>query len=111
MSLLSFFGSLANGLYNGISWFYSNTFGALSNDFQGMALSSAESFVLGFVSACLAAFGYVVNALVSLVIWFVNQQADLAISMGIFGPPLAIMIMIGIIGLVMVLIRIIVDLL
>lgn len=111
MSLSSFFGYIVNGVYNGIGWFYSNTLGALSNDFQGFVLSSAESFVLAFVAAGLAVFGFIVNAFVSLVVSFANGIASLAISMGVFGPPLAIIMMVGLIGLTMTAIRVIVDLL
>lgn len=111
MSLASFFGYIVNGVFNGLGWFYNNTLGALSNDFQGFVLSSAESFVVAFVAAGLAVFGFIVNAFVSLVVSFTNGIASLAISMGVFGPPLAIIMMVGIVGLVMVTIRIVVDLL
>lgn len=111
MSLLSFFGSLVDGIYNGIGWFYNNTIGAFTSYLGGVLLSSAESFVLHIVGAGLSAFAFIINAVVSFFNWIMGLETGLALSVGIFGFPLAIFVTIGILILAVSLIKIVVDLL
>lgn len=111
MSLQSFFTTIANGIYNGISWLYSNTIGALMGDFQGLALSSAESFALQLVGGFLSFFAYIANSFVSLLSGFTGWIASIGIAMGIFGVPVAMLLLVAIAGGAIKGIRVLVNLL
>lgn len=90
MSWLGFFASLEKGAWAGITWLYNNTIGGFANYIGGAVLSGAEQFAADAMGAILAVFGGVLNWIASAIGSAMWIGVEIANSLGIWGPPLAI---------------------
>lgn len=67
MSWTSFFSSMEQGAWAGLSWLYNNTIGGFTSFVGSAVLSGAESFAAAVMSAFLAVFGGVLNWIASAI--------------------------------------------
>ena len=97
--------------YAGIGWLYSNSLGAIFGGVENFTLSSAENFVFEILAGFLAIFAAILNDIASAVSSFFQWEASIALSMGIWGPPIAIISMVALAAIILTLIRTVIDLL
>lgn len=111
MGLFSYFSALEQSVSGGVSWLYSNTLGRVVSSAGGFALSSAENFgfklLAGFLAVIGTVLGYISDAIASVFTW----EADMALSLGIFGAPVAIIMLVAIGGILIIFVRTAVQLL
>lgn len=91
MNVTLFFKSIEQHAYAGFSWLYNNTIGTFSNYVGGAVLSGAEQFFADIMGAILALFGGILNYISSAIDSVLFGMVNLANSMGLWGPPLAIL--------------------
>ena len=111
MGIFSIFSGLGQDAYNGLNWFYSHTIGAASNWFNGIALSAEEIFVEGLVSSAISVFGMILSVINGLFSGFFASMVGISAYLGIWGLPIVIFIITGVVMVSFLLIKTILDLL
>ena len=109
-SILGFFEKLGQDAESGISWIYSNTFGAFSNFITTtFVLSPIEAFFVSAIDAVLAIFGGILGYIEVLFGGIFTAEIDLANNLGIVGVPVAIWIIVALVAFGMIGVRVVID--
>lgn len=113
-SVLGFFQSLGGDLRNGLNWLYNSTIGAaysyVTSGVEGAALTQIEVWFLQAINSVLAVFGSLFGYVEGLFLGIGNTEMTLAGSFGVFGPILAIWILVAVIVVIFISIRVLIDL-
>lgn len=99
--IFSFFSTLGQDAYGGLSWLYSNITSDAESVFnfgKGLVLTATEVFVEGAANAVLTAIGGVFSVLENLVSGVNTSFLNLAGSAGIFEPAIFIIVLVAFIG-------------
>lgn len=113
-SILGFFQSIGSDLANGLHWLYNETLGQAINFITGgvgsAALSGIQYFFVQATTAFLSLFGDIIGYVDSLFIGLGNSEVQLAQSLGIFGPVLAILMLFGTAVVIFIVLKVLIDL-
>jgi hypothetical protein len=112
--IIGFFKSLGSDLSSGVTWLYSHTVGEAITFVTGgittIVLTPIEIFFVDAITAVLSAFGSVLGYMESFVNDVVTTEITLAGSLSLFGPVIAIWILVAIFVVCIILIRVIIAL-
>ena len=113
--VIGFFKALGSDLSNGLGWIYSHTAGPAISFVTGgitdIILSPFELFFVSATDAVLAFFGAILGFVETMVGGMVLTEESLAKSLGLFGPVIAILVIVMIFAVVMIVIRVVIELL
>ena len=113
--VIGFFKALGSDLSNGASWLYSYTVGPAISFITGgltdIVLSPFELFFVSATDAVMAFFGAILGFIETMVSGMVLTEESIALSLGLFGPVVAILVIVLIFAVVMIVIKVIIDLL
>lgn len=114
MSILGFFQSLGSDLSFGLHWLYNETLGQAINSVTGglgsAALTDIQYFFVQAATAFLALIGDIVGYVDSLFVGLGNTEVQIAGALGIFGPILAILMLIGTAVVIFLVLKVLIDL-
>ena len=110
-SIYNFFKSIGSGIDYGFTSLYNDTIGKLTSAFGGASLSAAESLVIDAESAVLSFVAVASGYLGSIMGGIFADITGIALipSLGIIGPMIAIVIIVGLLVGVIIGIRLLID--
>jgi hypothetical protein len=110
-SIYHFFESVGSGIDYGFTTLYNDTIGKLTAAFDGASLSAAESLFIDAESAVLS-FAAVASGYVGSIMGGIfGDIADIALapSLGIIGPIIAVIIIVGLFMAIVIGVRLLID--
>ena len=110
-SIYNFFKSIGNGIDYGFTTLYNDTVGKLTGAFGNFTLSSAESLVIDAEAAVLSFMAEVSSYIGSVIGGIFGNIIGVALapSLGIFGPMIALAMILGIMIAIVIGVRLLID--
>ena len=110
-SVYNFFATVGHDIYGGLTALYNLTLGNLLNQFNSDSLSNLELTVLDAEAAILSFLTYLGNDIGGVFTNLFGYITDLVISpaFGVFGPMIAIVMLLGLFVAVIIGVRFLID--
>lgn len=112
-SVYNFFATIGHYISGGLTAFYNLTLGNLLSPFSGNNLSNLELTAIDAEAAILSFMSYLGNDIGSVFSGLFTSIMDFAISpaLGVFGPMIAIVMLLGLLVAVIIGVRLLIDIL
>ena len=110
-AVYNFFATVGHDIYGGLTGLYNLTLGNLLSQFSKDTLSNLELTVVDAEAAILSFLTYLGNDIGGIFTSLFGSITDLAISpaFGVFGPMIAIVMLLGLFVLVIIGVRLLID--
>lgn len=110
-SIYNFFKSIGSGIDYGFTTLYNDTIGKLTSAFDGASLSAAESLIIDAESAVLSFAAEASNYVGKIMGGIFADITGIALipSLGIIGPIIALIIIVGLVVVIVIGVRLLID--